>query len=121
MTQEKVHSRRAVVVATAGDSVQASIWVDALRAEGIEATSYEQSVGPALGGAVAVFARFPILVAPESLVDARNVIADLDGAEALAPVRDPAEADERRRQALIAVGAIVLVIVVLSLAGRLLG
>ena len=53
-----------VVVAEARNSLEAVLWVDALKAEGIPATSFERSVAPAMGG-VDAFARFPVMVPAE--------------------------------------------------------
>ncbi len=106
---------RTVVVAEAGDPVQAQIWLDALRDAGIQATSFERGVGAALGGAMTSgWARYPVLVAEGEMAAARNVVAELGGAGLLAPVGDPAAARRRQSRALLVVGGIVAVVVVLA-------
>jgi hypothetical protein len=108
-----------LVVAEARDPIQAQIWVDALRDHGIKASSFERGVGGALGGAVtAGMAIYPIIVAIEDLGAARNVIADLDGAVYLSPVRDRATAQAAQRRALTIAGFVVVGIVVLGLLSR---
>ena len=96
------------VVAEAPDPMAAQIWVDALRDAGIRAASFEQSVGGALGGAVATaFARYPIVVAEDQIVAARNVLAHVAGASALSPVPDRA-AERGRQQRIVLVAALVV-------------
>ncbi|MCK9519210.1 MAG: DUF2007 domain-containing protein [Dehalococcoidia bacterium] len=110
----------AVVVAVAGDAIQAAIWHDALEDAGIEAAVYERGVGAALGGASAFGASYPLLVDRGDVAAARNIIADLGGAVALAPVHDDRAARERRQRALLVAGAIVAVILALGVLSRLL-
>lgn len=93
-----------VVVARTGDPIEAQIWVDMLRDEGIQAASYEQSIRGALGGASTLGIRgtHHILVREEDIVAARNVIAESGGAHQLAPI--PAgddDAAERATRALL--------------------
>jgi len=108
-----------VIVAEAGDRVEADIWVDALRQAGIEAGTYERGVGGALGGAVTTgFARFPILVSATDLARARNVIADFSGTGALAPIRHEGAARESQRRALFVVGCIMGGIVLLAVLAK---
>jgi hypothetical protein len=95
------------VVAEANDAMAAQIWVDALRDEGIRAASFEQSVGGALGGATTNFARYPIVVAETDLLAARNVIARIAGASALAPIPDR-EAERGRQARIVLIAAIVI-------------
>lgn len=110
-----------IVVAEAQDPVQAEIWLHALRSEGIEASSFERGVGAALGGAMMTgFAVYPIVVAQGDLSAARNVIARVAGASAIAPVRDTAETRAAQHRALIAVGVIAVAILVAGVFGRLL-
>jgi hypothetical protein len=78
----------AVVVAVASDAIEAAIWRDALHDAGIPAAVYERGVGAALGGANTFGASYPLLVDRGQVAAARNVIADLGGAVALAPVHD---------------------------------
>lgn len=83
---------RAAVVAEAADPVQAHIWVDALRQAGIEANTFEQGAGAALGGAALHYlAAYPVVVRSDSLAAARSVIAEMSGAGVLAPYRSPVE------------------------------
>jgi hypothetical protein len=110
---------RVVTVAEASDPVEAAIWVDALRDAGIEAQSYERGVGAALGGAMTIGASvYPIVVAAEQLGAARNVVAELGGAGALSPYRDPAEAASRSRSVLFIASAVVAAIVLAGLLAR---
>ncbi len=83
-----------VVVARTGDPIEAQIWVDMLRDEGIQAATYEQGLRGALGGAstMGIRATHHILVRREDIVAARNVIAESGGAHQLAPV--PGEDDD---------------------------
>lgn len=74
------------LVAVGRNAVEASIWVDALRAAGIDARSFEQSTGAALGAADVFAARFPIFVPSADLGSARSVIAELAGGSVLAPL-----------------------------------
>ncbi len=109
-------STEAAIVARANDPLEAQIWVDALRDAGLEAGMIERGPGAALGGAFLGVASYPILVRHDQLEPARNIIAELGGAESLAPYSDPAEASERRRAALMTVvGVMVLVVVSLAL------
>ena len=110
----------AVVVAEARNPLEAVLWVDALKAAGIRATSFERSVGPAMGGATALFASFPVLVPSDSIGAARSVIADIAGATRLSAYRDAGDARSRQTQAFGLVGAIVAFIVVAAIIARLL-
>lgn len=74
------------LVAVGRNAIEASIWVDALRAAGIDARSFEQSAGAALGAADVFAARFPVFVPAEEIGRARSVIAELAGGSVLAPV-----------------------------------
>ena len=113
---------RPVVVAEASDPVQAQIWVDALRDTGIQAATFERSVGAALGGAMtAGWARYPVLVPQEEMAAARNVVAELGGAAYLAPVDDPVVARRRQSGALITVGGVVAIIVALAILSSVVG
>ena len=108
-----------VVVAEAPDPIQADIWLDALRHAGIECATFERGVGAALGGAVTSgSAVYPVVVAEKDLGAARNIIANMSGASAIAPVRDSAHLRASQRRAFIAVGAVVVGIVVLGLLSR---
>lgn len=105
-----------VVVAEARDPLQAGIWIDALARAGISATSFERGVGAALGGASAPgWSVYPVVVSRDHLVDARNVIAELDGAAFLAPLSDSSAAAARQRRAIIVIGAVVAGILALAL------
>jgi hypothetical protein len=112
--------RRAVVVAVARDPVEAAIWVDALRSEGIEAGSFERGVGAALGGAeTAGFARYPVLVDATSIAPARNVITGLAGASVLAPLDEPEKVRRRQAYWLGWLGAGIALVIALALLARL--
>lgn len=107
-------------VAEAQDPIQAQIWVDALRAHGIKASSFERGVGGALGGAVTSgMAVYPIIVATSDLAAARNVIADLDGAVHLTPVRDREASQAAQKRALTLAGGVAVVILVLGVLARI--
>ena len=94
--------RATVVVAEAGDSLEAAIWVDALQAAGIDARTFERGVGAALGGAVTTgFARYPVVVSSDDVGEARNVIADMGGAASLAPVEEPGERGRAQQRGLV--------------------
>lgn len=80
-----------VIVAVAGNPAEAQIWVDALRHDGIEAGTYERGSGAAFGGGRIVTSDYPVLVAPDSIGDARNVIAELGGAGQLSPIEDDSQ------------------------------
>jgi hypothetical protein len=107
------------VVAEASDPLEAAIWVDALRAAGVEAVSFERGVGSALGGAVAPgWSRFPVLVPAADLGTARNVIAELAGGAALAPYRDAAASRKFQRRLLLVMAGVAVAIVVAGVIGR---
>jgi len=117
-----VSSGGRVVVAEAADPVQAAIWVDALKAAGIEAASFERGVGAALGGAVTPgWAVYPVLVAAADIGGARNVVAELAGGTALAPIPDSDAAREASQRALRVAGGAALLVIVLALLARTLG
>ncbi len=104
-----------VVVAEANDPIEAAIWVDALRDDGLGAESFERGVGAAFGGAAThTFSRFPVLVRSEDYAAARSIIAELGGAARLAPFRSASDERERANSALKLVGAIAALIAVLS-------
>lgn len=115
--------RQAVaVVAEAGDLVEATIWVDALRADGINAKFYERGVGAALGGAVTTgLARHPVVVSREDLGRARNVIADMGGSASLTPIDEPKDKERTQQRGLALVGLIVGGVLVIALAAKLIG
>lgn len=114
--------RATVVVAEAGDSLEAAIWVDALQAAGIDARTFERGVGAALGGAVTTgFARYPVVVSSDDVGEARNVIADMGGAASLAPVEEPGERGRAQQRGLVMVGLIVGGVLVIAVAARLIG
>lgn len=107
-------------VAEARDLIEAQIWVDALRDHGIKASSFERGVGGALGGAVTSgMSVYPIIVATSDLTAARNVIADLDGAIHLTPVRDRATSQAAQKRALTLAGAIAIGVLVLGVLARI--
>ena len=108
------------LVAEAADPIQAQIWVSALREAGIEAATFERGVGAALGGAVTSgVSRFPVVVARDDLVGARNVIAELDGAVHLAPIDDPEGQRAARRRVLVTVTTAAAVILAIAVGARL--
>ncbi len=92
------------VVARTRDGIEAQIWVDMLRDEGIEATTFEQGPRGALGGATLIGATHQIVVNRENLADARSIIADAGGAHALAPVGTEEGAHDRMIKALLIAG-----------------
>jgi|GEM_PF-3191805 len=110
---EEFRPRQPIVVAVAGDALQATIWRDALGDAGITAAVVERGVSAALGGAPSVSSTYHVLVDREDVAAARNVIAEMGGAGALAPLPDDdATAEQRRRVALIAVAIVVVAVVV---------
>lgn len=110
-----------VVVAVAGDAVEAAIWVDALRAAGVEASSFERSEGAAMGGAVlSGWATYPVLVRRERLAAARSVVSELAGGAVLAPLPDEQWERDARRKAVLVAGAIVAGVLALAVAARVL-
>lgn len=100
-----------IVVAQASDEIEAAIWVDALRDAGVKAATFERGVGAALGGTTTPWSSYPVVVAEEDLLTARNVIAELGGAGSLAPYHDPAAVRERQSRVLV-VGVVTIVAVV---------
>jgi hypothetical protein len=110
-----------VVVAESQDVLDAVLWMDALQQAGIRATSYEQGLGGAYGGAWAgPLTRHCVVVAREDLGRARSVIAEVGGATRLSPYDDPAERRERAKFAAVMVGTALLFVIGAVLAGRLL-
>lgn len=102
-----------VVVAVAINPADAQIWVDALRDAGIGAGTFERGSGAAFGGMQMVTSRFHVIVAPEDLEEARNVIAELGGARYLAPFDDGVSGGKTNWLTLPAIfGAIAVVLVV---------
>jgi hypothetical protein len=109
----------AVVVAEAEDPVQAGKWLDALEQAGIAARSFERGVGAALGGAVTSgFAKYPVLVARDDLLAARNVISRLDGGGVLSPVRDEEAVRATQLRWLVVAVTAIAVVLVLGVASR---
>ena len=108
-----------VIVAQAAELVQAQLWVSALRDAGIEAATFERGVGAALGGATAVGATYPVLVQRRDLVAARNVIAEMGGAPALAPLAEPETARSARARAAATVGLVAVAGALAALIARL--
>lgn len=100
-----------VIVAVARDPAEAQIWCDALRQDGIEAGTYERGPGAAFGGLATVVSDYPVLVAPERFGDARNVIAELGGAQFLSPL-DDGETGELKRSWMLLPGLLILAMVV---------
>ncbi len=115
--------RRAIaVVAEAGDSLEATIWIDALQAAGIDARTFERGVGAALGGAVTMgFARYPLVVGREDLAQARSIIAEMGGAASLSPIEVPGERQLAQQRGLILAGLIVGGALLIALLARLIG
>lgn len=110
-----------VVVAESQDVLDAVLWVEALEQVGIRATSFEQGLGGAYGGAWAgPLTRHCVVVSRDDLGRARSVIAEISGATRLSPYDDPAEQRERAKFAGVMVGAAVLFVVAAALAGKLL-
>ena len=114
--------RAVVVVAEAGDSLEAAIWIDALQAAGIEARTFERGVGAALGGAATVgFARYPLVVSREDLAQARSIIAEMGGAGSLSPIEEPGDRQQAQRRGLAMAGLIIGSVVFIALLARLFG
>ena len=109
-----------VVVAVAENSLEANLWVDALRQAGIRASSFERGHGGALGAPTWRESVFPVLVRASEIGAARSVIADLGGARALAPVREPADAGAATRLLAWVVAAVVVALVLGVAAGKVL-
>ncbi|MGH2633489.1 MAG: hypothetical protein ACRDG3_08770 [Tepidiformaceae bacterium] len=104
-----------VVVAESGDRVEAEIWLDALRSEGIPAAIFERGPGAAMGGATAsAFARYPVLVSRSNFGAARNVIADMAGGSALAPVQDTLASSRASRNAVLVMAAVAVGIIIVG-------
>lgn len=90
-----------VVVANASDAIEAAIWKDALADAGIPAATFERGPGAALGGASGGrISAYPVVVSRDDLARARNVIADVAGASAIAPVPDESAMAARRTRIL---------------------
>ncbi len=110
----------AVVVARTSDGIQAQLWVDMLRDEGLDASTYTQGVQAALGGASGVGIHL-VLVHREHVGDARNIIAEAGGASALAPI--PGESEGYARLVRVLLGAagvalvFMLILVIMQAAG----
>jgi hypothetical protein len=98
-----VTNSSSIVVARTSDPIEAQIWVDMLRDEGIQAATYEQSIRGALGGASTLGFRSThhILVRHEDIVGARNLIAEVGGAHQLAPVPGDDDAGSKAARALL--------------------
>lgn len=94
----------AVVVAATSDPVAANLWLNELRAAGVEAAVMEQGHGAALGArGLPLLTSYAVLVPRRELARARSLIAELGGAAFLAPV--PADDGAFRRRALLFLGA----------------
>jgi hypothetical protein len=79
-----------VVVARTGDPATLALWMAALEAAGIPASSYQEGIGAALGGgAFPGLSAFAVVVPRSQLGQARTVIAECGDAAALAPVPGP--------------------------------
>ena len=106
-------------MAEATNPVDAAIWVDALHDAGIEASSFERGVGAALGGAMTPgWVRYPIVVPAADLAGARNVVAGLGGATALAPIDDPERRREQQSRILRLLGVAIAAVIVAGLLAR---
>lgn len=97
-----------VVVARTRDSLEAQIWLDMLRDQGLEAALFEQGVHGALGGARGFGGTHHVVVRRVDLTQARNTLADAGAAHALAPVPDSRESSSRMLQALLAAGGVAV-------------
>jgi hypothetical protein len=106
------------VVAEANDPITAQVWVDALRDSGIRAAMFEQGTGGALGGAATTFSRYPVLVSEDDLVAARNVIARVAGASALAPIPDRDAERSRQKRIVVIAAAVVVAVLVFGVLNR---
>lgn len=104
-----------VPVASAANSVEAQIWVDMLRDEGIRAAAVESGVHAAFGGAALPATSVVVLVDRTDLVSARNVIAESGGASALRPVSTSAEPPARTLRLLgLAAGAAIALLLLIA-------
>jgi hypothetical protein len=113
---------RTVTVARTRDAVEAHLWVDMLRDDGIHAVSFEQSVRGALGGATLFGGMHHIVVRRTDVATARSIIARAGGAHALAPIPTQDTHRDRMVRALllaggVAVGFLLLFTVVQVVAG----
>lgn len=108
-----------MLVAVGRNAVEAAIWVDALRAAGVDARSFEQSAGAALGAAEVFAARFPVFVPEGQIGLARSVIADLADGSVLAPIASGGGPSPG--QILATAGAAILVIAALVAALKIVG
>lgn len=73
----------AVEVAEARSELEATLWVDALRAAGIQARSFPRGVQGAFGGSASLTSSHVVVVPASRLEEAEAVIAGLAGEEAL--------------------------------------
>lgn len=115
------NDRATAVVARTRDALEAQIWVDLLRNDGLKAAVYEQGVRGALGGASLTGSAHNIIVRRADFARARNIIAEADGAHALAPLTQDDESSARMIRALltaggVAVGFVLLLAIVQALA-----
>ena len=118
MTTDTPREGSSAVVATAGDAIEAEIWVAALRDAGIEAATFERGPGAALGGATVPWASYTVIVPASRLAAARNVLAELAGASVLAPYRAPSDVRDQRQIILKFALGIVIAAILLALVLR---
>ncbi len=94
----------AVVVAETSDPVAANLWVNELRAAGVEAAVMERGHGAAFGArGLPLLTSYAVVVPRRELARARSLIADLGGAAFLSPV--PGDEGAFRRRALLLLAA----------------
>jgi hypothetical protein len=96
----------AVPVAESQSEIEAELWASALRDAGLRAAVVEVGPGGAFGGAVPLpgWVFYRVLVNDSDVAAARNIIADLDGARALTPIRE-FDGDPLARRVVWLVGA----------------
>lgn len=86
-----------VVVATATGMVEAQIWLDMLRDDGIAATAVEVGPHGMLGGGGLSLRGARVLVGSDDVVRARELIAGAGGELAVHPGTNPDSAETRDR------------------------
>ncbi len=97
-----------VVVARTRDPIEAQIWVDILRDDGMQAAVFEQGARGALGGASLYGSIQNIVVRRTQFERAREIIADADGTHALIPLQEASESRDRMIRALLTVGGVAI-------------
>ena len=95
----------AAVVAETGDELEANLWAAALRDAGLRTEVLMRGPAAALGGVAAFPSSTYQLIVDRSRIDlARSLIADLGGAQRLAPIGQEPVADPMRIVWMMAAG-----------------